>query len=57
MSLVGMVSIKINMNDNTERILRDVKYVHELKRNLIYLGMLNEMDYQIKMDVGVLKVC
>lgn len=39
-SVVGRGSVRIKMFDGVERILKNVRYIPELKRNLISLGML-----------------
>lgn len=43
-----MGSIKLEMHDRSVFILTDVRYVSELKRNLISLGNLDQLGYTFK---------
>ena len=36
--------------------MTNVRYIHELKRNMISLGMLDELGFLIKIEAGVIKV-
>ena len=40
--VVGIGSIKFNMWDGTIKILAEVRHILELKRNLVFLGMLDK---------------
>lgn len=51
---IGFVRIK--MHDGIETLLNDVRYVLELKRNLVSLGIVNQLVYVFKAKNGVLKV-
>ena len=44
------------MFDGSERILTKVRYIPELKRNLISLGMLDELGLVVKVENGILKI-
>lgn len=44
------------MFDGMEKVLKEVRYIPELKRNLITLGMVDKASYTIKTKSGVLKV-
>ena len=44
------------MHDGTIRELREVRYVPDLKRNLISLGMLDQMGLSIKLESGELRI-
>ncbi|KZV20013.1 hypothetical protein F511_28913 [Dorcoceras hygrometricum] len=44
------------MHDGIERILREVRYVPELKRNLISLGALDQAGYCFKAEHGRLAI-
>ena len=52
----GVGSIRIKMYNGVEKMLENVRYIPELKRNLISLGMLDELGYVIKAEAGVLKI-
>ena len=51
----GIGSIKLRNHDGTTRILRDVRYVPKLKKNLISLGALESKGLVVMMRDGVLK--
>ena len=44
------------MFDETIRILTDIRYVPDLKKNLISLGTLDSKGYKVTMEGGILKV-
>ncbi|KAE8716394.1 hypothetical protein F3Y22_tig00110121pilonHSYRG00025 [Hibiscus syriacus] len=54
--VVGSGTIRIRMFDGAERILQQVKYIPELKRNLISLGMLESSGYYFKAGNGCIRV-
>ena len=54
--VVGIGSIQIKMFDGTVKILIDVRHVPELRKNLIYLGVLNTGGYKSIVQGGVMKV-
>ena len=49
-------SIRIKMFNGMEKVLKGVSYIPELKRNLISLGMIDELGYTIKVEGGDLKI-
>lgn len=54
--VAGRGSIRIKMHDGVERVLSEVKYVPELKRNLISLGALDKSVLPFHAKDGTLKV-
>ena len=48
--VTGIGTINIQMFDGRTRELKEVRYVPELKRNLISLGMVDKMGYSIKAE-------
>lgn len=52
----GIGSVVIKMHDNIQRTLTDVRYVPELKRNLISIGALTNKGCIVKIDDSTLKV-
>jgi hypothetical protein len=54
--VVGIGSIRIKMFDGTVKILTDVRHVPELRKNLIYLGVLDTGGYKSIVQGGVMKV-
>ena len=55
-SIKGIGDMSFKMHDNNVRILTHVRYVPELKRNLISLGTLDELGYAYKVENGFLHV-
>ena len=54
--VMGSGTIRLKMFDGTERVLKEVRYVPELKRNLISLGVLDQEGYSFKVENGKLVV-
>ncbi|KAK2966230.1 hypothetical protein RJ640_008213 [Escallonia rubra] len=52
----GIGAIKIKMFDGIVRTLGDVRYIPDLKKNLISLGTLDSIDCSISLKSGVMKV-
>ncbi|KAK2987579.1 hypothetical protein RJ640_027880 [Escallonia rubra] len=52
----GTIKIKIKMFDEIVRTLGDVRYIPDLKKNLISLGTLDSIDCSISIKGGVMKV-
>lgn len=52
----GVGSIRIRMHDGVDRLLKNVRYVPELKRNLIKLGTLDSRGCTFKCENGQMKV-
>ncbi|KAK2975045.1 hypothetical protein RJ640_021054 [Escallonia rubra] len=54
--VMGICTIKIKMFDGIVRTLGDVRYIPDLKKNLISLGTLDSIDCSISIKGGVMKV-
>ena len=54
--MTGIGSVQIKMFDGIIRKLNDVRYVPNLKKNLISLGVLDASGYRIILEGGNLKV-
>lgn len=54
--MLGIGSVRLKLADGAIRVLEGVRYVPDLKRNLISLGMLDAQGYVYKAEGGVLKV-
>ena len=52
----GIGMIRLKMHDGTTKHLTEVRYVPDLKKNLISLGMLDSSGYKVTIEGGVLKV-
>ena len=55
-SVQGICDISLKMHDNKVKILTDVRYMTGLKRNLISLGTLDELDFSYKVENGFMYV-
>ena len=55
-SIVGIGYVSIKMHDGVIRILKEVRHVLDLTRNLISLGTLDDSRYNFKVKKGMLKV-
>ncbi|KAH9679839.1 hypothetical protein KPL71_026297 [Citrus sinensis] len=54
--VAGIGSVRIKMYDGSVRSLEQVRYVPELKRNLISLGMIDQLGCCIKAENGELQI-
>nr|CAN69096.1 hypothetical protein VITISV_025437 [Vitis vinifera] len=54
--ILGTDTVRIKHYDGIERVLKDVKYIPELKRNLISLGMLDNSGYTFESEPNSLRV-
>nr|CAN67902.1 hypothetical protein VITISV_037907 [Vitis vinifera] len=54
--ILGTGTVRIKHYDSIERVLEDVRYIPELKKNLISLGMLDESRYTFKLEPNSLRV-
>uniref|UniRef100_A0A5B7BZJ7 Putative copia LTR rider n=1 Tax=Davidia involucrata TaxID=16924 RepID=A0A5B7BZJ7_DAVIN len=52
----GVGKIRLKMHNGSIKVLEEVRYVPDLKKNLISLGVLDSKGYRIIMEGGVLKV-
>jgi len=52
----GMGTIRLKMFDGREFLLKDVRFVPELKRNLISLSMFDSLGYCTGIEHGVCKI-
>ena len=53
---VGIGSIRIKMYDGIVRTLTDVRHVPELRKNLISMGVLDDVGYKFAVQGGVMKI-
>ena len=52
----GIGSIKLRNDDGSTKIVRNVRYIPNMKKNLISLGALESKGLHIRMENGILKV-
>ena len=53
--IFGMGKIKLKLHDGTIRNLTEVRYIPNLKKNLISVGFLESKGFKITMENGILK--
>ncbi|GJX58476.1 retrovirus-related pol polyprotein from transposon TNT 1-94 [Tanacetum coccineum] len=53
----GIGKVRIQLKDRSSFVLHNVKYIPELKRNLISLGTLEKEGYTVKLQSGKVKSC
>ena len=52
----GIGKVRVQLKDGSSFVLHNVRYIPELKRNLISLGTLEKEGYTVKMQSGKIKV-
>nr|GEV34387.1 tetratricopeptide-like helical [Tanacetum cinerariifolium] len=52
----GIIKVRVQLTDRSSFVLHNVRYIPELKRNLISLGTLEEKGYTVKLQSGKIKV-
>jgi hypothetical protein len=52
----GIGKIRLKLHDGSARVLKEVQYVPDMKKNLISLGVLESKGYKITMENGIMKV-
>jgi len=56
LKIVGIGTIKLKFLDNTVRTIQHVRHVEGLKKNLLSLGQLDDLDCKAVVEKGVMKV-
>lgn len=46
--IIGIGTIRLKVDDGTEKILKEVRYIPKLKRNLISFGVFDRNGYSFK---------
>ncbi|KAH9687674.1 hypothetical protein KPL70_014852 [Citrus sinensis] len=54
--IIGIGDVSLKLHDGSIRVLRQVRHVPDLKRNLISLGVLDQIGCRIKLESGALSV-
>ena len=54
--IISIGSVKLRLHNGTLLMIKQVRHVPDLKRNLISLGMFNQMGYNISLESGDLRV-
>ncbi len=55
-SIIGIGTVKIKMFDGVVRAFENVKHILDLRKNLISLGVLDDLDYLYSSKGGVMKI-
>lgn len=56
LKIVGIGTIKLKMHDGTVRTIQGVRHVEGLKKNLLSVGQLDDLDCIIKVQKGIMKI-
>ena len=54
--VIGIGTVKIKMFDGVVRVLSNVRHVLELRKNLISLGVLDDLCYSYSSNGGIMKI-
>ena len=54
--VIGNCTIKLKLKDGTLLMIKQVRHVPDLKKNLISLGMFDQMGYNIRLESSDLRV-
>ena len=54
--IIGIEDVSLKLHDGSIRVIKQVKHVPDLKRNLISLGMLDQIGCRIRLESGQLSV-
>ena len=54
--VIGMGNVSLRLHDGTIWELREVRYVPDLNRNLISLGLIDQNGFSIKLEYGILLI-
>ena len=54
--VIGISTVKIKMFDGIVRVLSNVRHVPELRKNLISLGVLDDLGYSYSSKGGIMKI-
>ena len=55
-SVIGIGTVKIKMFDGVVRVLNNVRHVPNLRKNLISLGVLDDLSYSYPSKGGIMKI-
>ena len=55
-SVIGISAVKIKIFDGVVRVFEDVRHILNLRKNLIYLGVLDDLGYSYSTKGGVMKI-
>ena len=55
-SVFGIGTVKIKMFDGVVRVLSNVRHVPDLRKNLISLGVLDDLGYSYSSNGGIMKI-
>ena len=55
-SVIGIGTMKIKMFDGVVRVLNNVRYVPNLRKNLISIGVLDDLGYSYSLKGGIMRI-
>ncbi|KAK9103029.1 hypothetical protein Sjap_020283 [Stephania japonica] len=56
LKVIGIGTIMLKMYDGTVRTIQEVRHVEGLKKNLLSLGRFDDLDFEIKVKKGIMKI-
>ncbi|KAK9169101.1 hypothetical protein Syun_001241 [Stephania yunnanensis] len=56
LKVIGIGTIMLKMYDGTVRTIQEVRHVEGLKKNLLSLGRFDDLDCEIKVKKGIMKI-
>ena len=54
--VIGIGTVKIKMFDGVVRVLNNVRYVPNLRKNLISIGVLDDLGYSYSLKGGIMRI-
>ena len=54
--VIGIDTVKIKMFDGVVRVLSNIRHVPDLRKNLISLGVLDDLGYSYSSKGGIMKI-
>ena len=54
--IIGIGNVRLKPHDGSTRELKQVRFMADLKKNLISLGMLDQMGYNVKIKSGEMMI-
>lgn len=55
-NVLGIGSIKIKLKDGSHKIITNVRYIPDLKRNLLSLDVFDSVGYSYKARNGIMRI-
>ena len=56
LEIVGIETVKLTMYDGTTHIIQEVRHVNDLKKNILSLGQLDEIECKTRIENEIMKI-